>query len=50
LALGLDMDVFTKVLEPLVVVPIPKATCLVVNIDDEDSPMERQLRRILDYE
>ncbi len=50
LTLESDVDVFTKVLEPLVVVPIPKATCLVVNIDDEDSPMERQLRRILDYE
>jgi hypothetical protein len=44
------MDIFTKVLEPLVVVPILKATCLVVNIDDEDSPMERQPRRILDCE
>jgi hypothetical protein len=44
------MDIFTEVLEPLVVVPIPKATCLVVNIDDEDSPMERQPRKILDCE
>jgi len=48
LASELDMDIFTKVLEPLVVVPIPKATCLVVNIDNEDLPMERQPRKILD--
>jgi hypothetical protein len=41
LALELDMDVFIDVLEPLVVVPIPKATCPLVNIDDEDSPMEK---------
>jgi hypothetical protein len=44
------MDVFIKVLEPIVVVPIPKVTCPVVNIDDEDSPMERGPRRILDCE
>jgi hypothetical protein len=30
LASELDMDIFTEVLEPLVVVPIPKATCSVV--------------------
>jgi hypothetical protein len=35
------MDVFIKVLEPLVVVPIPRATCSIVNIDDEDFPMEK---------
>jgi hypothetical protein len=34
LALELDMDVFTKVLEHLVIVSIPEATHLVVNIDD----------------
>jgi hypothetical protein len=44
------MDVFTEVLEPIVVVQIPKATCPIVNIDDEDSPMERRPRRILDCE
>jgi hypothetical protein len=42
------MDIFTKVLEPLVVVPIPEATHPVVNIDDENSQMEKQPRRILD--
>ncbi len=41
LALEPNMDVFTEVLEPLVVVPILKVTCPVVNIDDEDSPMEK---------
>ncbi len=35
------MDIFTKVFEPLVVVPIPKVTCLIVNIDNEDSIVER---------
>jgi hypothetical protein len=50
LALEPNMDVFTKVLEPLVVVHIPKATCPVVSIDDEDSLMERRPRRILDCE
>ncbi len=50
LALEPNMDVFIKVLEPIVVVPIPKVTCPVVNIDDEDSPMERGPRRILDCE
>jgi hypothetical protein len=44
------MDVFIEVLEPLVIVPIPKATRLIVNIDDEDSPMARQPGRILDCE
>jgi hypothetical protein len=35
------MGIFTKVLEPLVVVPILEATYPVVNIDEENSPMER---------
>jgi hypothetical protein len=35
------MDVFTKVLEPLVVVSIPKVTHLVINIDDENSLVDR---------
>jgi hypothetical protein len=35
------MDVFTEVLEPLIVVSIPKTTHPVVNIDDEDLQMER---------
>jgi hypothetical protein len=35
------MDVCTKVIEPLVVVPNPKVTHLIVNIDDEDSQMEK---------
>jgi hypothetical protein len=30
-----------EVLEPLVAIPIPKATRVVVNIDDEDLIMER---------
>jgi hypothetical protein len=37
-------------LEPLVVIPIPKASYLVVHIDDEDSPMLKQFRKILDCE
>jgi hypothetical protein len=48
LALELDMDVFTEVLEPLVDVPIHEATRLIVNIDDEDLLVERQPKRILD--
>jgi hypothetical protein len=44
------MNVFTKVLEPLVVVSNPKATHLVVNIDDENSLMERWPKRILGCE
>jgi len=50
LALKLDMDIFTKVLEPLVIVPIPKASCPFVHIDDEDSPMFRQFKENLDCE
>jgi predicted GNAT family N-acyltransferase len=50
LVLELDVDIFTKVLELLVIVPIPEATCPVVNIDDEDLLMERQPRKILDWE
>jgi hypothetical protein len=46
-----DMDVFTKVLEPqLVIVPIPKVTRLIVNTDNEYSIVERQPKRILDCE
>jgi hypothetical protein len=30
------MDIFTKVLEPLVAIPILEATCPGVNIEDED--------------
>jgi hypothetical protein len=45
-----DMDIFTKVFDPLVVVRILEVTCPVVNIDDEDSTVERQPKRILDYE
>jgi hypothetical protein len=41
LALKPDVDVFTKVFEPLVVVSILKATHLVVNIDEENSPVDR---------
>ncbi len=41
LALEPNMDVCTKVIEPLVVVPNPKVTHLIVNIDDEDSQMEK---------
>jgi len=37
----LDMDVFTKVLEPLVVVLILEATRPIVNIDDEGLIVER---------
>jgi hypothetical protein len=33
------MDIFTKVIESMVAIPIPEATCPVVHIDDEDSPM-----------
>jgi len=40
LALKPDMDVFTKVLEPLVVL-ILEVTCPIVNIDDEDLLVER---------
>jgi hypothetical protein len=50
LVMELDMDVFTKVLEPLVVVPIPEVTRLVVNIDDEYSTVERRPKKILDCE
>jgi hypothetical protein len=50
LALEPNMNVFTKVLEPLVIVSNPKATHLVVNIDDENSLMERWPKRILDCE
>jgi hypothetical protein len=35
------MDVFIEVLEPLVTILIPEATLLVINIDDEDSLVER---------
>ncbi len=41
------MDVFTKVFEPLVVVPIHEATCPIINIDDEDLLVEKQPKRIL---
>jgi hypothetical protein len=44
------MDIFTEVLEPLVVVLIPEMTHPFVNIDDEDSQMGRQSKKILDYE
>jgi hypothetical protein len=44
------MDVFTKVLEPLVNVPIPEVTCLIVNIDDEDLLVERPSKRISNCE
>jgi len=50
LALELDMDVFTEVLEPLVTIPILEATHLVVNINDENSLVERRPKRILDCE
>ncbi len=50
LVLELNMDVFTKVLEPLVAIPIPEAIRLVVHIDDEDSPVFKQSRKILDCE
>jgi hypothetical protein len=50
LALESDMDVFTKVLKPLVAIPIHEASCLVVHIDDEDSPMLKHFRKILDCE
>jgi len=50
LVLELDMDVFIKVLEPLLVIPIPEATRLVVNIDDEDLLVERWPKRISNYE
>jgi hypothetical protein len=35
------MDVFIEVLEPLVAILIPEATFLVINIDDEDSLVEK---------
>jgi hypothetical protein len=44
------MDVFTEVLGPLVIIPILEVTCLVDNINDENSLVERWPRRILDYE
>jgi hypothetical protein len=44
------MDVFTEVLEPLVTIPILEATHLVVNINDENSLVERRPKRILDCE
>jgi hypothetical protein len=44
------MDVFTKVLEPLVVVFILETTHPIANIDDENSQMERQYKKVLDYE
>jgi hypothetical protein len=47
LALEPNMDVFTKVFEPLVVVPIHEATCPIINIDDEDLLVEKQPKRIL---
>jgi hypothetical protein len=50
LAVELDMNVFTKVLEPLVNVPIPKVTRLIVNIDDEDLLVERPPKRISNCE
>jgi hypothetical protein len=50
LALEPDMDIFTKALKTLVAIPIPETTHPVVNIDDEDSLMERQPKRILDCE
>jgi hypothetical protein len=43
------MDVFIEVFEPLVTVPILKATHPIVNIGDEDSPIGKQPKRILDY-
>ncbi len=50
LTLELDMDVFIKVFEPLVIIPLLKATRPIVNIGDEDSPVEKQPKRILEYE
>jgi hypothetical protein len=43
------VDIFTEVFEALVVVPIHEDTHPIVNIDDEDSLVERQPRKILDY-
>jgi hypothetical protein len=34
----------------MVIIPIPKATHPVVNMDDENSLVETRPRRILDYE
>jgi hypothetical protein len=50
LALEADMDVFIEVFELLVIVPIFKATRPIVNIGDEDLLVEKQPKRILDYE
>ncbi len=50
LVMELDMDVFTKVLEPPVVVPILEVIGPIVNIDDEYSRVERWPKRILDCE
>ncbi len=50
LVLESNMDVFTEVLGPLVIIPILEVTCLVDNINDENSLVERWPRRILDYE
>jgi hypothetical protein len=50
LALEPNVDVFTMVFEPLVVVSILEATHLVVNIDDENSPVDKQPKRLLDCE
>jgi hypothetical protein len=50
LALEADVGVLTKVFKPLIIVSIPEVTHLVVNIDDENSPVDRQPKRLLDCE
>jgi hypothetical protein len=44
------MDIFTEVLEPLVTISILEATRPFVNINDENSLVERRPKRILDCE
>ncbi len=50
LALESNMDVFTKIFEPMVVVLVLEVTHPIVNIDDEDLLVETWFKRILDCE